>query len=119
VLSTLVDEIPAIHYVTTELGGPVRVAPYATYGTPELAAGVAAALQGRCAALMANHGAVTIATTLDHAVERAQQLEWLASVYWHAKVFGTPTLLDDEQLGAVKAQARALSPSRPPPPGGH
>ena len=107
-LSTLVDEIPPIHYVTTEFGGPVRVAPYATYGSVELADGVAAALAGRSAALMANHGAVTIAATLDHAVEQARQLEWLASVYWHAQVFGTPTLLGDEQLGAVDAQDRAL-----------
>jgi L-fuculose-phosphate aldolase len=108
VLSTLVQEIPAIHYVTTELGGPVRVAPYATYGSVELAEGVAAALSGRFAALMANHGAVAIAGTLERAVERAQQLEWLASVYWHARVFGTPALLRDDQLGAVDAQARAL-----------
>jgi L-fuculose-phosphate aldolase len=108
VVSTLVDEIPAIHYVTTELGGPVRVAPYATYGTTELADGVAAALAGRSAALMANHGAVVTADTLDHAVERARQLEWLASVYWHARVAGTPTLLDDTQLGAVDAQHRTL-----------
>ena len=108
VLSTLVDEIPAIHYVTTEFGGPVRVAPYATYGSDELAEGVAAALAGRSAALMANHGAVTIAATLDGAVERARQLEWLASVYWHARVFGTPALLGEAQLGAVEAQDRAL-----------
>jgi L-fuculose-phosphate aldolase len=108
VLSTLIDEIPAIHYLTTEFGGPVRVAPYATYGSVELAEGVAAALAGRSAALMANHGAVTIAATLDRAVEQARQLEWLASVYWHARVFGTPALLGEEQLGAVDAQDRAL-----------
>jgi L-fuculose-phosphate aldolase len=108
VLSTLVQEIPAIHYVTTEFGGPVRVAPYATYGSVELAEGVAAALAGRSAALMANHGAVVTAPTLERAVEQAHQLEWLASVYWHARVFGTPTLLGDDQLGAVDAQARAL-----------
>jgi L-fuculose-phosphate aldolase len=108
VLSTLVDEIPAIHYVTTEFGGPLRVAPYATFGSVELAEGVATALAGRSAALMANHGAVTIAMTLDRAVEQARQLEWLASVYWHAQVFGTPTLLDKTQLGAVDVQTRTL-----------
>ena len=118
VLSTLVDELPPIHYVTTEFGGPVRVAPYATYGTPELASGVAAALAGRSAALMANHGAVVLADTLDRAVEQAHQLEWLASVSWHAHVFGTPRLLADDQLGAVVEQARVLSPARRPTPGG-
>jgi L-fuculose-phosphate aldolase len=111
VLSTLLDEIPPIHYVTTEFGGPVRVAPYATYGSVELAGGVAAALAGRSAALMANHGAVVTAATLHRAVEQAHQLEWLASVYWHAQAFGTPTLLGQEQLDAVDTQDRALGRS--------
>jgi L-fuculose-phosphate aldolase len=109
VLSTLVDELPAIHYVATSFGGPVRVAPYATYGSEELADGVAAALQGRSAALMANHGAVVTAKTVDAAVAQAEQLEWWASVYWHARVFGTPTLLDAGQLGDVADQAAAFA----------
>jgi len=108
VLSTLVDEVPAIHYVANELGGPVRVAPYATYGSEELAAGVARALDGRSAALMANHGAVAVGSTLEQAVERAFQLEWLASVYWHARVFGEPRLLGGEALHAVREQDRVL-----------
>lgn len=31
------DELPAVHYTINGLGGPVRVAPYATFGTEELA----------------------------------------------------------------------------------
>src|ERR1700748_2654311 len=34
-LSALVDEVPPVHYYTAMFGGPVHVAPYATYGTPE------------------------------------------------------------------------------------
>lgn len=107
-LSALVDELPAVHYVATAFGGPVRVAPYATYGSDELAEGVAAALAGRSAALMANHGAVVTGHSAAHAVEQAQQLEWWASVYWHARVFGEPTVLDATQLAAVGEQHRAL-----------
>jgi L-fuculose-phosphate aldolase len=108
VLSTLVAELPAIHYVAVGFGGPVRVVPYSTYGTQALADGVAAALDGRSAALMANHGAVVTAPTIEAAVEQAHQLEWLASVYWHARVFGEPALLDAAQLDAVAQQGRAL-----------
>jgi L-fuculose-phosphate aldolase len=61
---------------------------------------------------MANHGAVAIAGTLERAVERAQQLEWLASVYWHARVMGSPTLLDAGQLADVAEQERLLRPAR-------
>ena len=59
VLATTLDELPAIHYLVVQLGGPVRVAAYATFGTPELAANLAAALEGRSAALLQNHGALT------------------------------------------------------------
>ena len=36
-LSCVVDELPCVHYSMLLLGGTVRVAPYATFGTPELA----------------------------------------------------------------------------------
>ncbi|MGW0607046.1 class II aldolase/adducin family protein [Streptomyces sp. NPDC002640] len=55
-VSTLVDELPPVHYMTAALGGPVRVAPYATYGTPELAEATLAALEDRTACLLRNHG---------------------------------------------------------------
>src|SRR3954447_8572194 len=57
VLSTLIDELPAVHYVITAYGGPVRVARYECFGTEELAMSVTEALEGRSAAIMANHGA--------------------------------------------------------------
>ena len=41
-LSALVDEVPTVHYYAAMFGGPVRVAPYATYGTEELARNVGA-----------------------------------------------------------------------------
>jgi L-fuculose-phosphate aldolase len=108
VQSTLVDELPAVHYGITAFGGPVRVAPYATFGSEELAASVAAALDGRRAALLANHGAVVIADSVDDAVDLALQLEWLCSESYHASLAGTPTVLDADQLAAVVEQGRAL-----------
>jgi len=36
-LSVTMDEVPPVHYMITLLGGPVRVAPYARFGSPELA----------------------------------------------------------------------------------
>src|SRR5919108_241709 len=46
-LSCVVDELPPVHYQMLVFGGAVRVAPYATFGTPELADNVHAALEGR------------------------------------------------------------------------
>jgi L-fuculose-phosphate aldolase len=108
VLSALVDELPAVHYVITAFGGPVRVAGYETFGTDALAASVTAALRDRRAALMANHGAVVAGRDIEHAVALAIGLEWLASVYYHALCAGTPRILSDAQLHDVTEQAQAL-----------
>ncbi|MFF4899848.1 class II aldolase/adducin family protein [Streptomyces sp. NPDC001068] len=106
-LSCVLDELPCIHYQLIALGGTVRVAPYATFGTPELAESVLAALDGRSAALMASHGSVTTGATLDQAVENALLLEWACDVYRRAASVGTPRVLDAEQQLAVVEAAIA------------
>jgi L-fuculose-phosphate aldolase len=100
-LSCVLDELPCIHYQMLLLGGAVRVAPYATFGSPELAESVLEALDGRTAALMANHGAIAHAGDVDGAVELSLLLEWACTVYWRAAAIGDPRALDDEALGAV------------------
>jgi L-fuculose-phosphate aldolase len=106
-LACAIDELPAVHYTMLTLGGPVRVAPYATYGTPELASVVLDALEGRRAALMANHGAIVYADDLAGALELSLLLEWACTVYWRAAAIGEPRVLDQEQLEAVVARALA------------
>jgi L-fuculose-phosphate aldolase len=114
VLGTIVDELPAIHYVIAQFGGPIRVGRYETFGTEELATAVCEALGGdRSAALMANHGAVVTGSSIEQAVDKAVNLEWLASVYYHAIVAGTPQILSETDLDAVRERARALRPPRP------
>ena len=104
-LSCVIDELPCVHYSMLLLGGTVKVAPYETFGTPELALAVADALEGHTAALMANHGAVAYAGTVEDAVERSLLLEWACGVYWHACALGTPRTLDEEQRQAVVTAA--------------
>jgi L-fuculose-phosphate aldolase len=89
------------------LGGPVRVAPYRTFGTQELADAVIEALEDRSAALMANHGAITFGDDLTQAVERAHLLESMCELYWRAAALGEPRTLSMDDLEAVRAQARA------------
>lgn len=93
-VACVVDELPLIHYQLLALGGPVRVAPYATFGTPELAELTLDALEGRSAALMANHGTIAIAPDLDGAVENALLLEWASDLYARAAAIGEPRTLD-------------------------
>lgn len=100
-VACVLDELPVLHYQQLVLGGAVRVAPYATFGTPRLAAHVHAALEGRQAALMANHGSVAVGASLDQAVEHAVLLEWLATLHHRASALGTPRVLTDDEQEAV------------------
>jgi L-fuculose-phosphate aldolase len=95
------DELPVLHYQQLLLGGPIRVAPYATFGTPELAEAVRAALVDRQAALMGNHGSVAIGASLAAAVENALLLEWLAALHHRASALGTPRVLTEAEQQAV------------------
>jgi L-fuculose-phosphate aldolase len=95
------DDLPVLHYQQILLGGEIRVAPYATFGTPELAHSVVEALRDRSAALMANHGAVSHGTSLDKAVENALLLEWCCRLFVTASSIGAPRVLDQEQQTAV------------------
>lgn len=114
-VACVLSELPVLHYQQLALGGAVRVAPYATFGTPELAAHVREALVDRQAALMANHGSVAVGASLDRAVEHALLLEWLATLHHRASALGTPrTLTDDEQLAVITAAiARSYGTTRP------
>lgn len=107
VLSTLVDELPPIHYAIHALGGTLRVARYETFGTEALAAAVAEAMEGRRGALMANHGAIVAGHDIEHAVHLAITLEWLAGIYYDAIVAGAPAILDETDIDAVRERVGA------------
>jgi L-fuculose-phosphate aldolase len=106
VVSTLVEELPTIHYILAVMGGPIRVAPYATFGSRELAANVAAAIEGRSGVLLANHGAITYGPSIEVAYDRALYLEWVAEVWLRAhSVPGfTPRILGEAEMAAVHAK---------------
>jgi L-fuculose-phosphate aldolase len=110
-LSAILDVLPAVHYAMADLGGPVRVAPYARFGTAQLAGNAVAALADRTAVILQNHGALTYGSTLTQAYDRARTLEWLARTYWHARLAaggGTLRLLDQDALDEVRDASRAI-----------
>lgn len=101
-VACVLDELPCVHYLMVDLGGSVPVAPYLTFGTPELAHAVHDAIEGHTAALMANHGTLTYGDDLATAGTRTRLLEWVSTLYWHAAAIGTPrTLSQAEQQQVV------------------
>jgi len=100
--------IPAMHYMVAVSGGAsVPVAPYATFGSMELAAAVVDALDGRYAALMANHGQIVAAPNLDFALAIAEEIEEQAAVYWGTLAIGGPSLLADEEMDLILQRFRS------------
>jgi L-fuculose-phosphate aldolase len=101
-LSCLHRDIPAFHYMVAEAGGDkIACAPYATYGTEELARYAVKALGPRRACLLANHGAVAIGENLRKAYELAGEVEVLASQYARALQTGRPVLLSSREMARV------------------
>jgi len=114
-LSIVVNEIPAAHYYTALFGGPIRVAPYARFGSAELAAAAVTALADRSGALLANHGAICIGDSVRSALDLAGYLEYLCDVQLRAMSTGLPirTLPPDE----IRRVMRAMAGYRQVPPG--
>jgi L-fuculose-phosphate aldolase len=101
-LASLRRPIPAVHYEVGFAGGEdIRCASYATFGTQELSDNALAALEGRSACLLANHGVVTFAATVEQAVVLAEKVEDLAGIYWQALQVGEPVVLDGAEMARV------------------
>jgi len=100
-LSVVLDEVPPVHYMIALLGGPVRVAKYARFGSAELAENSVRAMAGRYGALMQNHGATTYGDTLAKAYTRSVYLEWVCKLYHQAKLIGEPHLLPLDEIDGV------------------
>ena len=104
-LACLRRGIPAFHYMVAMAGGrDIRCAPYATFGSAELAAHAVAAMAGRRACLLANHGMIAAGADLASALALAVEVEGLAEMYWRALQLGEPVILSDAEMDTVVAE---------------
>ena len=103
VLAIARHEIPACHYMIAAFGGNnVRCAEYATYGTKELSRNALAALEGRSACLLANHGMIATGPTLAKAMWAAVELETIAKQYYYALAFDSMTILTEAEIADTR-----------------
>ena len=104
-LACLRREIPPFHYMIARFGGDtLRCADYATFGTQALSDAALAALEGRCACLLANHGLLVFGSDLKHAFDLAVEAEELCEQYWRVCAIGSPVLLDADEMHRVLAK---------------
>ena len=119
VLACLGWEILPVHYMLSTLSskGRVPLAPYATYGTEELARYAGEVLgDSHHACLLRNHGAIAVGGTASEAYSRAEILEEMAEVYYRARLAGEPVLLTPEQVQEASAKTTTYGQSKALPP---
>lgn len=101
-LACLRRPIPAFHYMVAVAGGmDIRCAPYATFGGQALSDHALAALEGRRACLLANHGVICLGESMAEALALLGEVEMLAGVYLKALAVGEPVLLDAGAMAEV------------------
>jgi L-fuculose-phosphate aldolase len=107
--------IPSFHYMTGVAGGTdIRCAPYATFGTQQLSKNALAALEGRLACLLGQHGQIALGKDLEHALWLAIEVETLSRVYVQTLALGEPPILSDEEMARVIQQMRQMSYGQAP-----
>ena len=107
--------IPAFHYMVGVAGGTtIRVAPYATFGTQALSDNALAALEGRLACLLGQHGQISLGKNLEAALWLGIEVETLARLYVQALSLGEPPVLPDEEMDRVIEQMRKMSYGQAP-----
>lgn len=98
-IACLREDLPAIDYMIAVAGGNnVRCADYATFGTPELAENALKAMEGRKAALLANHGLIVGAGDIENAFNIAIQIEYISKLYVIARSIGNPIILSEKEM---------------------
>ena len=112
-LASLNLPLPGFHYMVVHFGGnDVPCAPYVTFGTDALADAAAEVLTDRSACLLANHGMILHARTVEAAVSDAILLETLCRQYLLALSAGQPRLLTDTEMDAARERFRTYGPRR-------
>ncbi|BAS27330.1 class II aldolase/adducin family protein [Limnochorda pilosa] len=96
-------EIPPFHYMVAAVGDRVPLAPYATFGTAELAASAVETLADRYGAvLLERHGVLAVGATPEEAFDRALAVEHVAEVSFLALQLGFPEPLPPEELERLR-----------------
>lgn len=101
-LACLRLDVPSFHYMVAVAGGDlIRCTPYATFGTQELSDHALAALEGRKACLLANHGLIATGATPQKALALAIEVETLCGMYLRARAVTEPTQLSADEMARV------------------
>lgn len=117
--AVLGESVPPVHYLIARAGESVPVAPYARYGTAELAQSCVRTLGAGSAVLLANHGVVAVGADLSAALAVAEAVEFTAELAWRARQLGVARVLDADQLAEARTAFAGYGQPAPSSPAGY
>lgn len=92
-------DLPPVHYMIAVAGDKVPCAKYASFGTEELAQNAIESLGSKYkAVLLANHGLLSCGTDIKGAFNVAEEIEYVAEVYFRTKAIGEPVIIDAAEM---------------------
>ncbi len=100
-LACLEISLPAVHYLIGFAGHEVKCAPYATFGTQELADLACCTIGDAKAVLLAHHGLLAAGADVAEAFMVAEQVEYCAELYWRARAIGKPAVIADREMDTI------------------
>ncbi|MBF0388922.1 MAG: L-fuculose-phosphate aldolase [Desulfamplus sp.] len=94
-------EILPVHYLVAFAGRKVPLSPYATFGTRELANNIASTIDDYNATLLANHGLIAVGSNIENAFNTAQEIEFVARIYYQSECIGKPSIIPENEMDKV------------------
>ncbi len=99
------EPVLPVHYQLAPWEYAIVCTEYATYGTQGLALNAVQTLGAdHHIILLRNHGLVAVGNNLDEAYHMARDGEWLAKVYYRARLLGAPKVLTPDEIAQVREQ---------------
>jgi L-fuculose-phosphate aldolase len=95
------------------LGSQCPTGPYATFGTPELAQSLTSTIGDCNAVLLANHGLVSVGPDIATAFAVAEEIEFVAQIYYQTLIAGDPKILTEAQMSEVLKKFKTYGQSKP------
>ncbi len=112
-LATMGWGLPASNYLIALAGPDVRCAPYASFGTLELAENAFEYMKDRYCVLLANHGLVAGSMDLANAFNLASQMEECCEQYYLAMAAGRANILSREEMENMMVRFKTYGQVQP------
>jgi len=100
-LALLNEPLTATHYMIALAGKEVPLAPYATFGTHELALKAVETMGENNAVLLANHGVNAVGKNLQQAFAVLEQVEYCSRLQLLARSVGKPVVIDAAEMDRI------------------